>query len=334
MTPFALRATAVTNKNPCRGLPPSSPAGPQQVKCVLLSLLCLTACGASRSGSESAVSSFAKWDCSSDKERMSAVAEACARRDGLRFTAWADVSCNAVTRRVAVLSDARSGLEFVLVPGGATTIGQPGVDGVSSSGASTVLDAFLMSRTELTNSNLERALGSQAGSRGAPSLPAIVRTWAKAQRFAESVGCLLPTEAEWEHACRGGTRSRYFWGDEFSTSRAFAWNAYVEGGFSAVATLRPNAAGLYDMSGNANEWCRDGAGPLDGDLGRNWCARESTDTGMRVVRGGGIPDAKLDPTARGNRVPWGQAWGCGKRFIQLGEFGDDTGVRLVIEWSR
>jgi hypothetical protein len=93
---------------------------------------------------------------------------------------------------------------------------------------------------------------------------------------------MLPTESQWEYACRAGTLTEYWWGDESVDSRA-NWN-YQHGGTTPVDHYLPNAWGLYDMHGNVWEWCadsrrdyaseavRDPEGPAAGDF--------------RVVRGG------------------------------------------------
>jgi len=104
--------------------------------------------------------------------------------------------------------------------------------------------------------------------------PVLVISWNDAIAFCrwltekEGVGYRLPTEAEWEYACRAGTTTRYYHGDdvegltEVGNMVASAPSPEEPGeyypAFSvAVASLRPNAFGLYDMHGNAWEWCAD-----------------------------------------------------------------------------
>jgi len=68
----------------------------------------------------------------------------------------------------------------------------------------------------------------------------------------------LPTDAEWEYACRAGTRTAFSWGNDPEISRRFAWTAEFSGGRNwPVGKLCPNGFGLFDMHGNASEWTQD-----------------------------------------------------------------------------
>ena len=153
-----------------------------------------------------------------------------------------------------------------------------------------------------------------------PSHPAVYISWDDVQEFIEKLNDAagssvyrLPTEAEWEYACRAGTQTPWSFGDAESQLTNYAWygpNALdVDERYAhAVGTKRPNPWGLYDMHGNAEEWVQDWFGkdyynssprvdPQGPTSGSTRVAR-SGDFGSVAVnvrsalRGGGFPDSR------------------------------------------
>jgi sulfatase modifying factor 1 len=157
---------------------------------------------------------------------------------------------------------------------------------------------FFMSVTEVTNSQYERFDPDHAKRRGkfgipkADDEPVTFVTWQQAVDFcrwlskAESRPCRLPTEAEWEYACRAGTTTAFHTGDTLTPEQAnfgVARDGKSRQGVLPVGRFAPNAWGLQDMHGNVAEWCLDWHGPYEAGEQSDPMGRESGTA--RVVRG-------------------------------------------------
>ncbi len=145
---------------------------------------------------------------------------------------------------------------------------------------------FWLARTEVTQAQWEAVMGNNPSRfRGDPNRPVEQVTWEDCGRFVERLNVLvprgnfrMPTEAEWEYACRAGAETEYSFGDAAKDLALHGWHqGNASGQTQPVARLKPNAWGLYDLHGNVWEWCTDWHGPYD--------ARKASDpTGPRNGR--------------------------------------------------
>ena len=145
---------------------------------------------------------------------------------------------------------------------------------------------------------------------GVDGYPAICMTQLAAVKFCEWLSAMtgnfyrLPTEAEWEYACRAGTSTAYSFGDDPSLLDAFAWfNDNSNGSYHQVGQKKPNEWGLYDMHGNVAEWTLDQYYPTVYRTRKSGVSNpleEPTKTYPRVVRGGSWLDnaSRLRSAAR------------------------------------
>jgi formylglycine-generating enzyme required for sulfatase activity len=127
----------------------------------------------------------------------------------------------------------------------------------------TLTNAFYMGRYEVTQAQWTAKMGSNPsyfqGRADSPSRPVEQVSWNTVQGFLSATGLRLPTEAEWEFACRAGTSAPFYNGStDDSTVGDLAWYDPNSGGQTHAAGGRlPNRFGLYDMLGNVWEWVND-----------------------------------------------------------------------------
>ena len=194
---------------------------------------------------------------------------------------------------------------FVWIPAGTFRMGSPETEAGRRSNETprtvTLSKGYWMSDHEVTQSEFGSVLGRPGAVVDGPNHP-FQSDWNDAVRYCEALtaralaaGTLpegfvyrLPTEAEWENACRAGTTTRYFWGHDpqWLEIGKYAWSALSFGSSAHEVRLKlPNPWGLYDMSGNLWEWCRDGYQDLPPAITVD--PQGSTDTTRRSIRGGG-----------------------------------------------
>ena len=228
------------------------------------------------------------------------------------------------------------GMVLVPIPTGEFTMGSPkwekGRDFRERQHRVTVSKPFYLGAYEVTQVQWRSVMGTTPWKgkeyvREGDDYPATHVDWEETAEFCRKLssrleekptgyGYRLPTEAEWEYACRAGTTTAYSFGDDGRELGYYAWhdrNAYDVGEKYAhvIGQMKPNAFGLYDMHGNVWEWCQDEWGddyPWSGSVTKeasviplNPTERSSRWT-ARVCRGGGwYRDAMLCRSANRNR---------------------------------
>jgi formylglycine-generating enzyme len=193
-------------------------------------------------------------------------------------------------------------IEWVSIPAGTFTMGSPTSEidrGKDETQHQVTLSAFKMSKYEITFDQYDMFCEATGRKKpddsgwGRGKRPVINVNWYDAEAFAEFMGCRLPTEAEWEYACRAGTNTTFYSGNNLTTLQAnfdgnFPYNNNPKGEFRAktipVGSFEPNAFGLFDMYGNVWEWCSDWYGDYPSDAQTNPKGVESG--GSKVQRGG------------------------------------------------
>jgi formylglycine-generating enzyme required for sulfatase activity len=188
--------------------------------------------------------------------------------------------------------------EGVLIPAGKFVMGSPPGEAPKEAAGEkqhtvTITRPFYLGKYEVTQAQYEKVMGQNPSLVKGDALPVHNVAWKDAQAFCDALGkktgrtVQLPTEAEWEYACRAGTTTAYHSGNTIADLEKVGWFGANSGGKPhPVGQKQPNAWGLFDMHGNIREYTRDlyaeavptdatdPTGPADGDP-KN-----------RVVRGG------------------------------------------------
>ncbi|MDR1343397.1 MAG: formylglycine-generating enzyme family protein [Prevotellaceae bacterium] len=186
--------------------------------------------------------------------------------------------------------------EMVLVQGGTFEMGCTNEQGSDCADDvqpvhSVTLSNFYIGKYEVTQAQWEALMDSNPSNFRGGNLPVETVSWDDAQKFIERLNAAtgkqyrLPTEAEWEYAARGGSKSKGYQYSGSSSVEEVAWfSDNSEGATHPVGAKRPNELGIYDMSGNVWEWCYDRYGSYPASAQHNPAGASSGS--YRVFRGG------------------------------------------------
>jgi len=212
-------------------------------------------------------------------------------------------------RRKPTPVETESGVEMILLPAGWVTIGDAQGSADEKPPHKVWLNGFYIDKYEVTQEEFERLTGENPSRWKGGNNPVERVRWSDAVKYCnarsleeglepcydletwecnfEADGYRLPTEAEWEYACRAGTTTRYSFGDKPEKLRLYAWyKENAAGRARPVGRKLPNPWGLYDMHGNVAEWCNDfyQVDYYKESPEKNPWGPKSSDT--RIIRGG------------------------------------------------
>jgi formylglycine-generating enzyme required for sulfatase activity len=271
-----------------------------------------------------------------------------ATTDGERFTLEAsNPTARAVTSTAVVGSLGPAAQLTVELPGGATmefvwiepgtfTMGSPASEGGRDGDEGpqhqvTLTQGYYLGKYEITQGQWESAMGTRPWShekatQSSATDPAVFITWGDVQDLVSKLNQAagkalfrLPSEAEWEYACRAGTSSRWSFGDAESQLGQYAWygpwypgNEYAR----SVGGRLANPWGLYDMHGNVAEWVQDWFGPYGNAAQAD--PRGPSAGSFRVARGGSFafPQADTRSANRYSDAPGGRYMYIGARLLR------------------
>lgn len=252
---------------------------------------------------------YIDWRNSSD-ESYDKILASCQKNDSELFST---LSSGVQLSIPKTFTSPSTGIEFVLIPAGKFIMGS--LSNTNKRGRHInapvheviIKNSFYMGKYQVTQNQWKTIMSNNPSHFKGDNLPVEKVSWNDAQEFIKNLNKMgktnkyrLPSEAEWEYACRAGTTTAYSFGDDESKLEDYGWysgytdidewekneDKILEGKTHPVGQKKPNQWDLYDMHGNVLEWCQDrwhnnyfGA-PFDGN------AWEKGRGSVRVSRGG------------------------------------------------
>jgi len=225
-----------------------------------------------------------------------------------------------------------TGMEFILVPAGKFMMGSPsdeeGRDDYEGPVHEvTIKNSYYLGKYPVIQKQWEKIMGNNPSSFKDEDCPVEMVSWDDVQEFVKRINekegadkYRLPSEAEWEYACRAGTQTRYSFGSDESKLDEYSW--YIDNSdykTHPFGQKKPNDWGLYDMHGNVLEWVQDKwhenykNAPSDGSA---W--EDGKDDSFRANRGGGWGDnvGNCRSASRDGYYPGGSNFGLGFRLLR------------------
>lgn len=200
-------------------------------------------------------------------------------------------SCDGISHRIAIFQHVKSGLQMNLIPGGSYQMGTDEKSSIDEKPKhKATIQPMLIGRFEVRQSIFDKIGGYDARKWRGEDLPVERVSWTAAKKWLKRAGggLRLPSESEWEYACRGGSDEAFFWGPK--ANKEYAW--YRSNCQKTMkVTLHEkakkwNSFGLIDILGNVSEWVEDdyirdySEGPYDHK------PRYSKRANKKVIRGG------------------------------------------------
>jgi formylglycine-generating enzyme required for sulfatase activity len=279
----------------------------------------------------------------------------------LNATGYMKIDSGNVGEQVRRLAEERTANMMVRINGGTFTMGSP-VSEPNSSGEvqhSVTVSSFYMGKHEVTQREWREVMGNNPSYFKGDDLPVEQVSWYEVVEYCNKrsqregltlaytingtnimwnrnvhqadpqlAGYRLPTEAEWEYACRAGTTTPYSTGNNITTSQAnyngnYPYNGNTKGTYqektTSVGSFAPNVWGLYDMHGNVYEWCWDWYG--DYAQGTQTDPAGAGSGSHRVDRGGSWVSYAQDLRSayRGSGAPASRYGNVGFRLVRSAE---------------